>query len=962
MDASLLNLLNGHKTDGSTFSHVTLRDPKANWLIKGVDMANFWANYCKIVYSNNDKVDNDKFSNDKFSNDKFGNDKFDNDNKSNNTTTSFYCLAENTEVEMPFVAELSFIFNEDVIEVPYDDTFILAIVQAYQKAINETLEVSDENGPAYICCVLEADEKGLIPPVLTIEGKKKCIQVRLQFPYCRVDKTFQSRVLQPKAIQILQGDSRILSSISDDERLQPIVGWDKIVNVNITDQPLLMYKGTISPKHPQLLLSHIYGFVTNDHISSGQGPNCDLSSVFVQTNHRLVQHGVIQSNMFHKMTTDLMYWLPMFLSTNYWGNVTLPKKSVLIENNENTPQRERKNNTNNQRRNMDVSDLDIASELLHMLSQQRVDTDCFWIDIGRALYNCDISSAMSDPLGERGLRLWIQFTERSDSHSAEDCKTYYPTFKDSNNITIKTIAWYAREDNIVEYNKWHKKQLDPLYEQATSCTHSDVAAALYRTYWLDFTCSSIKGTEWYYFMKHRWIKQDSGVDLRKIISGDFRKRFEKLRVDIALQIQESNSESMKLTGELMLKKIGVLITKLGSVTFKNMIMKEASEPFYNPKFSSILNASPNLMGNVNCVFEVLPNSIEPRNGKPEDYVSRCTGIVFPFNMDWKNSVLKELLDWIHKAFPDKELAETFLRWSASVLKGKNSEKLFPMWTGPQGNNSKSLFVKLFVSALGDYCIKYEMNVVSGKKAGAGAPLPEIVRSQGTRLAFLQEPDATDELNGGTVKLITGGDSRYARGLYSEGGDIEVLNKIVLMCNRAPFIPNSDSAVRNRLQIWPFLSIWAEDAPIDEKEQWKLLRFKMDPFFDRNIPRFAPVFLWLMVQKFPDYCKMGIGMCDKIEKATLEYWKCNDVYGMFTDECVRTAEIIKDGKKITNSDAKVTLAEIYQAYKMWFIDTFPKTKTASKNIVKMELELRWGKLSGSYWYGIKLVEKAVAANI
>lgn len=96
------------------------------------------------------------------------------------------------------------------------------------------------------------------------------------------------------------------------------------------------------------------------------------------------------------------------------------------------------------------------------------------MDVGRALY----SVAKGGP---EGLDLWVQYSEKADvkGRSREDCLSHYYTFRGSG-VTIKTLGWFAREDNPDHYNEWHRAWINDSLTDALSTTDADVAEAFYR--------------------------------------------------------------------------------------------------------------------------------------------------------------------------------------------------------------------------------------------------------------------------------------------------------------------------------------------------------------------------------------------------------------------------------------------------------------------------------------------------
>ncbi len=295
--------------------------------------------------------------------------------------------------------------------------------------------------------------------------------------------------------------------------------------------------------------------------------------------------------------------------------------------------------------------------------------------------------------------------------------------------------------------------------------------------------------------------------------------------------------------EISIRKISELIRKLKTGSFKDRVMKEAKELFYMEGFDGIMDSNSNLIAVHNGVIEVLSTKAIFREGKPEDYLSRCTPVHYRKDYTWEHPKVKELMSWISKVFVDKELKSYFLKFCASCLKGRNSDKIFPIWSG-DGDNSKSMIIKLFEATFSCYCIKIPVTAATGKRAQSSSATPEIARSKNARVAFLQEPDNEETLRACFIKEISGGDSFFGRMLHDNGGDIQVTFKIILVCNSIPLFVNPDKAVRNRAWILPFLSTWSVDAPEDEKEQFKARVFPLDTDFENTIPSMTPAFMWV----------------------------------------------------------------------------------------------------------------------
>src|SRR5581483_8176384 len=174
---------------------------------------------------------------------------------------------------------------------------------------------------------------------------------------------------------------------------------------------------------------------------------------------------------------------------------------------------------------------------------------------------------------------------------------------------------------------------------------------------------------------------------------------------------------------------------------------------------------PNLMGCTNGLIETLETKAVFRDGKPEDYVSKTTGVYYRKDMNESHPTYLKLLNWFNKVFTDRELCAHFGKMMGALLKGRNSDKIFPILTG-DGDNSKSMIKKMIEAAFGDYVITFQLSTFTG--ARTGGPDPSVARSRYAHVAFLQEPDADVPIKSGVLKEFTGGDRFFARFLHSNG--------------------------------------------------------------------------------------------------------------------------------------------------------------------------------------------------
>lgn len=827
----------------------------------------------------------------------------------------------------PVRVDLTLVFEEELDE-PYEDDFIMSLVRCYQQAAH-SLFTTTSFGARY-CCVLQPDDLGQLQ-----DGRFVC-HLALHFPFLRITPQQHLSILRKEAIKALRS-SRAISLLPQ----QPIGDWDDIIG-RPTDV-LPFYRSRRSPSEPILTLTRIYDWVYDEHIEAGEGPEREISEVFTPRMHSLVRRGLLEVD-------EDESWLPLLMSIDYDDRVATT--TIASPDEEIRP-------------SVEETELDLAQRFLLMLRIARLVEDHTWIDIGKCLYN--ISGG-----GEDGLDVWKKLAKQA-GRPISDCDRYVE-FKVDNHMTIKTLAWFAKQDNPQEYTRWHREWCIVAMELALEGTHTDVARALYRYFWLDYVCSRSRENLWYVFDNHSWREDDDATSLKSGISREFVHQFEIIRTITSQEIQESSDANFKRGKEELLKKIGKLIRSLKSVTFKTSLVREAKESFYHRTFSDIIDTDPALLGVQNGVIQLTPTYAIFRPGKPEDFVTRKSLISYDPNLTLSSPEVIRLNEWFGQMFPDKELHSYALRLFSSCLYGKNSNKIFPVLTGC-GDNSKSMLKKLFEATLGpSYCATVPNSLLTGRKTSSSSPSPELAQLMGSRIAFVQEPDGDDTIKGGVVKELTGGDSFFARFLHKNGGPVVASFTLMLLCNKIPIIPTADQAVMNRLRVLPFLSTWSDDAPLDRQEQYRQRRFPKDPNFEARIPKMAPAFLWTLVREYGNYTKMGLAKPQIIHDHTENYWQENLPINVFIREMIEEAYIpgrepaevpdpndpsrtlVDKTKAIRDKDQFITWREVYSSYKRWFQDSNPGVKVPSQAASKPEFVRRLGPLTArSQWLAYRFKE-------
>ena len=107
-------------------------------------------------------------------------------------------------------------------------------------------------------------------------------------------------------------------------------------------------------------------------------------------------------------------------------------------------------------------------------------------------------------------------------------------------------------------------------------------------------------------------------------------------------------------------------------------MKECAELFYIEKFEERLDSRENLIGFDNGVFDL--DTMEFREGRPEDYVSFTTGCDY-VEYDPTQPNLASVRQFVSQILPKPAVREYVLKLFATFLHGSVKEQKFNIWTG-----------------------------------------------------------------------------------------------------------------------------------------------------------------------------------------------------------------------------------------------------------------------------------------
>jgi phage/plasmid-associated DNA primase len=857
----------------------------------------------------------------------------------------YVCELVNSRESMQLAYKIKFVFERQQIPTRNDvlielidsiDTYVRHIIGVIQSMISYYFE-SSQQCHEYIACYLRRDiSSTLIWKTNTVEYEGKII-----FPYAHIRKEYISKFYH-FIINQLQ-----LRSDTPDEYLtiSPINSFDTLI-LPVNEQNLELYGSSINDNTPPLKLYECYGFLNTDLKTTFN----DISTIFIPTLHSAVAQigmNVITEKIQEK---GMQYWLPLFFSSDFYDvplkakegmsltNIELPTitMNVVRENGETLTKLER------------------ARQILNLISVRRVEEYWSWYDIGTALHSVDPS--------EEGLRLWKWFTTQSDFKSEEDCEQLWYTFEVSKDVDIESLEYLAGVDNLDKYNSFREAEIDEAINKAINLQeHTPIAKAFKACFPHTFVCSNFDAGEWYYYNGFRWVSMNGTSDLMWYINEKFQHILEKKQSEIADKIARSRDPEFKVRNQNRMTAIGQLIAKLSKNGFKEGLCKELKIYYKKENFNRLKDLVPEFMATPSGVIDLRGGIPIVRQGKPQDYITKCTRYPYPHTYTWETKAVKDTMEYLRKVFRSKTLRDFILRFGASLLLSGNNNKIFPIFSG-EGNNSKSIFVRIIECAFGSYAVKLPTSLITEKRTSADSATPTLIHSQGAKVAFLQEPNSRDVIQSGTVKELTGGvDTLYVRDLFQKGSKIiemDVTITPILIANKIPVIPDCQQAIWNRTRVVKFNSTWDSNAPLSEEEQMQTGIFKLDKFFDQKIPMMAPALLWIFVQIYgsEEYRRDGLNEPAEVLEATENFRVANNYYIHFTRDCVKP---VLDNNGIIDTSIPCSLDELFNTFRKWYTDQQFRAKMPNKTEFKENLEIIWKQKADPEhkWYGIRLNTQA-----
>ena len=571
-----------------------------------------------------------------------------------------------------------------------------------------------------------------------------------------------------------------------------------------------------------------------------------------------------------------------------------------------------------------------------------------WIRVGWALANTSPKMFFS----------WIKFSSQEncrDSLKDSNGKFNWSCIKELYNmwsgfafdnpdgLSQRSIMYWSKNDAPEKYEKIRKETIDFFVDiTIKDNTEFDIAQVLYHQYKDKFVCVSIKRDIWYEYINNRWIEIDSGSSLRKHISVEMYNIYSDKMEVIHESLANAADADIKARFQAAFTKTAEISLTLKKTVWKNNIMREARELFYDKDFMEKLDQNPNLLCFNNYVVDFKNKT--HRRGQPDDYISKCTNIDYnPYNEVTMSRIFGEIAQFMKELFPHKELHDYMWEHLASCLIGTNKNQTFNIYYGG-GRNGKSKLTELMTKALGSYKATVPITLITQKRNSIGSTSSEIVQLMGVRYAVMQEPSKGDRINEGIMKEITGGDPIQGRALFKDTITFTPQFKLVVCTNELFEDMSTDDGTWRRIRICDYQSKFLEKPYEDEKfpRSEYPYQFPLDKDIDKKFETWAPVFMAHLV-KMSYELQGNVVDCRMVLSSSEKYRDGQDYLAEFAKDKLR----VREGEKVK----KVVLVE---EFKKWYKANYGQHNIPKGKEVHEYMDRKYGAFKLGGWSNVGLV--------
>lgn len=823
MTSEFNKFLGSVKTESAEHTHVSMVYPKGKYSIIGKNLHEFLN-----LYSNLDTI---KFP--------FG-------------------IAEKPGTILPIIVDIDIKvkYTRDYApnEKLYSQEQLEFIVKAFQQAISETvIGLSEEN---LYCFVLEKE------PYHVDKYTKNGFH--LHFPYTKLEKQYISKWIISKVKELMKATKLFENLVRMCNLKDSSFLIDEDASIN---KCWLMYG---SRKDGQQMEPYLRSKIYDKNME-------DISLENAVKNYKIYDY----DNELIEITGNEDFYLPYILSirsTNIQAMEinpemvtksepiqaipkSLPKKIVKEKPiNKLTLEKSESYNDHTEFKNEII-------KLLNMLKSDRVDDYSNWMEVGYALHSIKNIDC---------LPIWIDWSKQSEKFQEGECEKLWDKMKSEGNVkTYGTIKYFAKNDNPVEYSSRFRNS--SIFEQTMKFFNNNMVAQCILHFY-DNNYIYDGNSTWYELQPNNtWsCSRTPPSSLQRLIGTEFPKKIYEYIENLSRRARDCSDSEREYINKLI-KESTNNIKIVGYTNFITGCVQQCKIFYEDKLINTKIDSNRYVIAFTDCLYDL--KLCAPRNITPDDCIATTVGYKYPrYNQTYD----KEIKQFIHSIFENKEREEYLLKTIASAILGHKRFEQFYIWSG-KGANGKGTLYDLLNSTFGEYFKTIDISYFTKIKHNSSDATPELADKQYCRFLFSTEPEANEKLQVSKLKEITGGDIIHARALYKEPVSYKPQFTLFLQTNEIPNMSNLDGGIKRRLRIISFPFVFT-DNPVNETHRKSNPRIKEEKV---KSDEWRDAFILLLLDVYKNFIKDAdsIPMPGEIEKDTSEYLDSNNlVLSWINDFC------------------------------------------------------------------------------
>jgi phage/plasmid-associated DNA primase len=531
----------------------------------------------------------------------------------------------------------------------------------------------------------------------------------------------------------------------------------------------------------------------------------------------------------------------------------------------------------NELKTLDYKQIIFIIQLIDILSSKYYNEYDYWYKIGMILKVC------SKLYNFNFLQVFDDFSNKSIKYDKVKTNQIWNKFNTEKiTITLGSLYYFARTSNLSNYKKiiteYYVNDKIEITEKVLCFKLHEIAGNYF--FYLNNTLYSFnnKNNLWFQSTQHT---------IRTYINDELYDYMLTLLID-------------SITDETYLKaQIKMLKKYCQTYKYQNEVVKVYEDRYKeNMEQNDIkFDANPYLFGFNNGVFDLKENIF--RAYKYDDYITTRTGYKYIESSEEEQAMIHQMMKET-----ETEDDKRYLLWQilASGIIGSCSGT-FAIFLG-KGGNSKSLWNKFMLEALGNYAYKASIKTLcSQTKTGAN---PEIANMDQKRYVIFSEPESDEKIYNAVLKELTGAVQINARKLYENKCNIMIPATFVLESNHPITLKSESSQGEERRMInYNFLSTFTKDiTKVDEEKRIFYAKLMNDDF----IAKYKNAFMDILLKRAHQFIIKDLELFKipkSVSDSTEEYLLSSYGYMRYFKECLCC----------TNDDNDyITLHNLYQNFK------------------------------------------------